>query len=105
MIKRFKVSILDYLGKYEGGVMVLLSIIFESKYYEATYFYTSEHLVFTVPEDLEEALGCKIHEVPEYKELVKYIIGKVIPYSEIYNRLDDIDFNKYNDNQETTQPS
>ena len=39
---KFQVSILEYLGKLENGVLILLSIVYDDAYYEATYFYTSE---------------------------------------------------------------
>lgn len=92
---KFQVSILEYLGKLEDGVMVLLSIVYNSIYYEATYFYTSEDIVLTVPEELEEALGHKITEDDKYPDLLMTIIKKVVPYKEIYGRIDDIDFTRW----------
>ena len=35
---KFKISILEYLGKLEQGVLVLLSIVYNNQYYEATFF-------------------------------------------------------------------
>lgn len=92
---KFQISILEYLGKLEDGVMTLLSIVYDGIYYEATYFYTSEDLVLTVPEELEEALGHKITEDESYPDLLRGIIRKVVPYSEIYSRIDDIDFTRW----------
>ena len=92
---KFQVSILEYLGKLEDGVMVLLSIVYDGIYYEATYFYTSEQIVLTVDEELEKALGYKIIEDESYADLIKGIIKKVVPFSEIYGRVDDIDFTRW----------
>ena len=102
---KFQFSILEYLGKLDLGVLVLLSIVYNEKYYEATYFYTSEQLVLTVQEELEQDLEHKISEDIEYKELVKELIGKVVPYSEIYNRLDLVDLSRWglNINEKTEE--
>ncbi len=92
---KFQVSILEYLGKLENGVLILLSIVYDDAYYEATYFYTSEELVLSVPEELEEVLGHKITEDELYPDLLRGIIKKVVPYNEIYGRIDDIDFTRW----------
>lgn len=92
---KFKVSVLEYLGRLDIGVMALISIVHDGKYYEATYFYTDERLVLTVQEELEENIGHKISEDDRYVDLVRDIIGKVVPYNEIYGRLDEIDFSRW----------
>ena len=91
---KFSISILDYLGKLENGVVVLVAITFQEKYFEATYFYTEKDLVLTIPEELEELLGHPIQEDPDYADVIKEIIKRVVPYTEIYGRIDDIDFKK-----------
>jgi hypothetical protein len=92
---KFKVSILEYLGKLDIGVMSLVSIVYNDKYYEATYFYTDERLVLTVQEELEIDLGHRISDDENYADLIREIISKVVPYGEIYGRLDEIDFNRW----------
>lgn len=92
---KFKVSILDYLGKIDPGVLALISIIYQEEYHEATFFYTQEQMVLTISEDLESKLGYPITQDPEYSKLISEIIKRVIPYSEIYNRIDDVDFSKW----------
>jgi hypothetical protein len=94
-MNKFKVSILDYLGKIEQGVLVLISIVHQEEYYEATFFYTAEQMVLTISEDLESKLGYPISHDPEYNKLMGEIIKRVIPYEEIYNRIDDVDFSKW----------
>jgi|GEM_PF-4827368 len=94
---KFQISILEYLGKFGQGVLVLVSIIYNKYYYEATYFYTSDQIVLTVPEELEEIIGHKITEDEEYPSIIKELLKKVVPYKEIFNRLDDIDFGRWVD--------
>lgn len=92
---KFKLSILDYLGKIDTGVLALISIVYQEEYHEATFFYTQEQMVLTISEDLESKLGYPITEDPEYSKLISEIIKRVIPYTEIYNRIDDVDFSKW----------
>jgi hypothetical protein len=92
---KFHISVLEYLGKIENGILVLLSIVYNNEYYEATYFYTDEQLVLTVPEELEEVLGHKIIDDPNYVDIIKAIIKKVVPYSEMWGRLDEVDFSRW----------
>jgi hypothetical protein len=100
---KFQPSILEYLGKLETGIMVLLSIVYDNEYYEATYFYTDDKLVLTVSEELEEKLGYKITEDDEYPKLISNIIKQVVPYKEMYNRIDDMDFSRWLVKEEETK--
>lgn len=92
---KFQTSILEYLGKLDDGVIILVSIIYENEYYEGTYFYTNDKIVFTVSEELENKIGHKITDDDEYKDLILSIIKKAVPYREIYNRIDNIDFRRW----------
>ena len=93
---KFQVSILEYLGKLDTGVLVLVSIVYNRNYYEGTYFYTNEQLVLTVQEELENDLDHKISEDENYTDLLRLIMKKIIPYNEIYNRLDPVNFSEMN---------
>jgi hypothetical protein len=88
-------DIVDYLGKYENGVLVLLSIGYNGVYTDGTIYYSKDMLTLTVDESIENDLGCQIELYSEYKELLTSILKKVVPYDEIINRLDDIDFSQY----------
>ena len=50
-------DIIEYLGKYEEGVMVLLSLNHMDIYYDATFFYTNDFVTLTIDEDLEEKVN------------------------------------------------
>jgi hypothetical protein len=90
-----KFDILDYMGKINDGVLALISLTYKEEFYEGTFFYTKNMLAITVDERLEEDLKTTIEEWPEYNDLMKSIIDKVVPYDEIYSRLDEVDFTPY----------
>ena len=92
---KFQTSVLEYLGKIENGILVLISIVYNDVYYEATYFYTIDQLVLTVPENLEDEIGHKITEDEEYPNLIKNLIKKIIPHKEMYNKIDEVDFRRW----------
>jgi len=92
---KFNMSILEYLGRLEDGVLVLLSIIYEDVYYEATYFYTSAKIVLTVDDSLTEKLGYNITEDKEYPTLISNIINKVVSYDKIYSKIHEVDFSRW----------
>lgn len=86
---KFNADILDYLGKFEDGVLVLITIQYEDVFYDATYFYNKEHLLLTISDDLEAKLGIDIKSDPDYPDLIRLLLKKTIPYNEIINRLDE----------------
>jgi len=90
-------DIVDYLGKYEDGVLVLLTIGCKDQYTEGTLYYSDKMLALTVDESIESELGSPIELWSGYKELLISILKRVVPYNEIINRLDDIDFEQYFD--------
>lgn len=90
-----KADIMDYIGKYENGIIVLLSINCNNKFSEGTLYYSDETLVLTVDEAVESEIGTDIELCDGYRELIISILKKVVPYKEIINRIDDVDFSKY----------
>jgi hypothetical protein len=94
-------SILDYLGKIEIGVLVLLSFTHKESYYEGTFFYTEDSILLTVDDLLEKELGVdSIENWEGYVDMIKNILKSIVPYNEIYPRMDDVDFNKWNETLE-----
>jgi hypothetical protein len=103
-MNEFEVSVLEYLGKFELGILVLISINHKLKYHEATFYYDAENICLTISEELEFVVGdIKTH--PEYGNLIKSILSKVVPYNQMYNRLDPLDVSKwiYGEIEEDTQ--
>ena len=80
---RFEISLLKYLGKLKDGVLVLLAIVYNNKYYEATFYYTATDILLTISEDLEKELGHEITKDPEYIDILRIILKKIIHYSEV----------------------
>lgn len=92
----FQFSVLEYMGKLENGVLAILTIIYKKRYFEGTFFYTDQDMVFTISEELQELVG-EIKNHPNYIDMIKKILKLVVPYNEIYNQLDPVDFNKWID--------
>jgi hypothetical protein len=90
-----KADIMDYLGKYENGVLVLLSVNYNNNFSEGTLYYSDKMLALTVDEKIEEELGQPIELWDGYRDLLISVLKKVVPYNEMINRLDDIDFANY----------
>lgn len=98
-----KADIVDYMGKYENGVLVLLSINCDGSFSEGTVFYTEDNLVLTVDQSIEDKLGASIEEWSGYKDLLESIFNKLIPCSEISTRIDDLDLEKYIEHPEEAE--
>lgn len=98
-----KADIVDYLGKYENGVLVLLSINYNDNFSEGTLYYSNEVLALTIDEEIEDELGHPIELWSGYRDLVISILKKVVPYDEIINRLDEVDFTIYVDEDNSVE--
>ncbi len=97
-----KSSVLDYLGKFEDGIMVLIALTCDSEYYEGVFFYTAESIVLSVDERLEQKIGSKIEQWSGYPDLLRGILKNVVPYSQMVSRIDNIDFSQYLDVKQQT---
>jgi hypothetical protein len=89
------VDVIDYVGKYENGVLTVLSLNYNSEFYEALFYYTNEMVNLSTEDTLEDKLGCPIEDWDGYNDLMVTILKKVVPHEEIINRLDDIDISSY----------
>lgn len=88
-------DILDYLGKVNDGIIVLISLSYEGEYYESTLYYKDRLVALTPDNLLEDKLECVIEDWEGYNELMMDILKKIVPYEEMINRVDDIDMSKY----------
>ena len=98
-----KFDIIEYLGKLEDGVIVIISLNYEDEYYDSTFYYKNQFVTLTVDEKLEEVLGTTIEEWSGYNKLVLEIVEKTIPYDEIVTRLDEIDLLDYFEEENTEE--
>jgi hypothetical protein len=87
----FEFSVLEYLGKLENGVLAIISIKYKKSFYEGTFFYTDKDVVFTISEELQSIVG-NIKDHPNYYEYIKKLLRIVVPFNEIYNSIDPVNF-------------
>lgn len=95
-----KADIIDYMGKYEGGVLVLLSIECDGYFTEGTIYYSNENILLTLDENVERMIGGPVQQWHGYRALLESILSRLVPYNEISGRLDEVDFDKYIDTPE-----
>ena len=93
---KFNISILEYLGQIHGGMLVMLSILYDGEYFVATFFYNEEDMVLTISDELEEKIG-PIKDHKNYLDILKDILKKIVPFEEIYDRSDPVDLKPYVD--------
>ena len=89
-------DIIEYLGKFEDGVLVLISLNYEDNYYDTTFYYKDNFVTLTIDDDLEQIIG-QVELWSGYNNLVLDIMKKVIPGDEILGRLDELDFSGFFD--------
>jgi hypothetical protein len=90
-----KADIIDYMGKMDSGILVLLSINCNNKFTEGTIFYTDNNFTITVSEDVEKELGCVIEQWSGYINFAESILKKLVPCNELLSRIDEVDFSQY----------
>ena len=90
-----KADIIDYMGTYEGCVMVLISLMCDGEYSEATVLYRKDDLMLTVQRSVEDKLGMVIEEWDGYRDLLESIFKKLVPVEEMLSRLDPVDFDEF----------
>ena len=88
-----KFDIVEYLGKIEDGILVIISLNYEDEYYDSTFYYKNQFVTLTIDEKLEEIIG-SIEKWEGYNKLVLDIVERVVPYDEMVNRLDEINLDE-----------
>lgn len=81
-------SILDYLGKYEGGILVSVGLMCQGNFYNGIFFYTSDKMIITTDDKFTETFG-EIEMLEDYLTLMESIINIVEPYENIIGDLKD----------------
>lgn len=92
---KFDISIIEYLGKVESGILVLISIMYDNSYYESTFYYNDKDILLTISEDLENIIGMNIKDHPQYSEILSDILKKIVPYSEMIDNIDNVNFSRW----------
>ena len=83
-------SILDYIGKYDDGILVSIGLMYKSKYYDAIFFYTVNKMLITVEQSMINDMKCQLEQHPDYVELMKSIILKCEPFDSVVDQLEDV---------------
>ena len=83
-------SILDYLGKYENGILVSVGLMYKEKFYNSIFYYTENQMIINVEEKMTQDMGYEIEQHKDYLQLLKSIIEKCEPFEEVIEQLDEI---------------
>lgn len=83
-------SIIDYIGRFEGGIFVKIGLMWNGKFYDSIFYYTDKDMVLTIDESMISDMDMFIEQHPEYLDLLKTIINMVDPYDSIIKDLEEI---------------
>ncbi len=86
-------SILDYLGKYEGGILVSVGLMYNQKFYNSIFYYTSDQMIINVEEKMTQDMKCEIEEHRDYLPLLKSIVSMCEPHENLINQLNEVKTN------------
>ena len=86
---KLDINIKDYIGRIGPGVTVVLSIIYQTKVYEAIYWYTDDIHIIELPSEIEDDIG-KIEEYSEYKNIMNHLKEVTADYKETAPQLEDL---------------
>lgn len=86
----FDISVKSYLGKLNDGILVLLSVKYNSKIYECSYWYTEDLDVITFDEDLRRIIG-EFEKLTDKnkKSIISFLRENTSDYNELIKELDD----------------
>lgn len=82
-------SILDYLGKYEGGILVSVGLMYNEKFYNSIFYYTQDKMIINVDESMIVDMKCEIEQHKDYLDLLKSIIEKCEPFETVVEKLEE----------------
>jgi hypothetical protein len=86
-------SIIDYLGKYEGGILVSVGLMYKDEFFNSIFYYTDDKMIINVDDKMIQKMGHFIEEHTEYYTLMEDIINKVEPYELLIEQLEEIETN------------
>ena len=78
----FSITVVDYIGKMEDGIGVILSMIISNKQYEILYWFNKNNnyrLVIDKEFYQDNSHITNIYEYDGFNDLVQYIDYKVLP--------------------------
>lgn len=84
-------SIIDYIGKYQEGILVSVGLMYKNKYYDSIFYYTVDKIFITTDRQFKEETGFHIQEHQDYFILMKSLIQQCEPFENIIDQLQDIE--------------
>lgn len=84
-------SIIDYIGKYEEGILVSVGLMYNNKFYDAIFYYTKDQMIVNTDRKFREELGFHIQEHEDYLPLMKSLIEQCEPFESIIDQMVDIE--------------
>jgi hypothetical protein len=84
-------DIIEYIGKLDDGIFVLMTLAYQEQFYETIFYYKEAVVALTPDSKLEKKLGCQIEDWSGYSRLMLRIIEKIVPYDEMINIVNDFD--------------
>lgn len=94
-MKEINFDIIEYIGKIDDGIFVLLTLSYQNQFYETIFYYKEAIVAITPDKKLEKQLGCDIEDWEGYSNLMLKIIERIVPYDEMINIVNDFDQNIY----------
>jgi len=86
---RLDITFKDYLGRIGPGITAALSILYKNEVYEGMCWYTEEHFIIELPEEIENEIG-KIEEYEEYDKIITYLKSMSADYVETAPKMKDL---------------
>jgi hypothetical protein len=86
-------SVIDYIGKYEGGILVSVGLMYNQKFYNSIFYYTADQMIINVEESLKQDIGGEIEQYKDYLSLLKSIIEQCELYENVIDQLEEIKTN------------
>jgi len=86
MVDKYKISIIEYLGKLDQGIMVLFGLFIGGKYFESIYFYSMELSQVTLSDEVEIYLKDENIEI-DLDNIYYFLEEKSIPLSQALDQI------------------
>jgi hypothetical protein len=91
-----KAIILNVLGRYSNGILILIGLTVDNKFYNAIFFYNHEEVFIEVEDDFLNNVGI-IEEHIDYENVIQDLLSKSPPYEDILD-IEEIDINDLKNN-------
>lgn len=78
MVDKYKISIIEYLGKLDQGIMILFGLFISDKYFESIYFYSMDLSQITLSDEVENYLKSENMEI-DLENIYYFLEEKSMP--------------------------